>query len=661
MKSELSPSHAPVDPFKLFKRRVRSEQWLAALSLYAEVARTHAPDPGATLLYHVACSRSSELRVLPEEVSQPLVIASDGRVDIRRLVVTPWMRQGWLVEVVPVLRLLLASFPEQVEDRRTLASVLGRLKRWDEAIAEADQVAARQPADGSAHAARIRLRLQCGRLAEAEVVARETEHMALASPAHCHAWIDAFVRCEDIGSAVRIAQSVDPAALGDARAATSVLQAFSLDGRTQAAIAFGDEAIKQGLDNAALRRSLAQAHLASADGARQTAWAIKHLKAAVRMSPEDMRSNALYGETLLRSGKAEKALPYLEKSVRLAPGLAHLRSMYARSLLQLGQPSAAADQYLHLLNVDTGSTRWHRLAVAGLTRSARHDEAKQIFDAYVAHRMSSLPDDLETGLHRLWQQLDAAQIPQARLDWAWSLRDKTLTQERGPWERAARWGCLADRLLMDWLECREGRAAEAMSLLAELDVTERALSAAMSSGKGLLVATAHIGPLYAGPMVLELLGIPSRWLASTPGVAQASYAGNLISTSDQPEKNVAKACLQALQAGEAVCLAVDGAASVAAPRIAFEGQQITYSSFAARVAYRTGAASIFCAPCWVDGRIDFLIEPLPTPVGDEDNAAYAGRWRKAYLGCLRTALRGKPENLRMSGGIWRHITSDGSA
>ena len=35
--------------------------------------------------------------------------------------------------------------------------------------------------------------------------------------------------------------------------------------------------------------------------------------------------------------------------------------------------------------------------------------------------------------------------------------------------------------------------------------------------------------------------------------------------------------------------------------------------------------------------------------------AYALRWRQAYFEHLRAHVAGPPENLRLSGGIWRHV------
>ena len=106
-----------------------------------------------------------------------------------------------------------------------------------------------------------------------------------------------------------------------------------------------------------------------------------------------------------------------------------------------------------------------------------------------------------------------------------------------------------------------------MQLLGELDTGERFFAPLLAAGRGVVVATAHVGPMYAGLMALELLGIPSRWLATAPSIAQSSYAAALISTADQTETQVAKACMRALASGHVLCLAVDGAANPAAPRV----------------------------------------------------------------------------------------------
>ena len=49
------------------------------------------------------------------------------------------------------------------------------------------------------------------------------------------------------------------------------------------------------------------------------------------------------------------------------------------------------------------------------------------------------------------------------------------------------------------------------------------------------------------------------------------------------------------------------------------------------------------------------IEPMPDARADESPDDFATRWQQAFLGSLRRYLSGEPENLRLSGGIWRHL------
>jgi len=50
-----------------------------------------------------------------------------------------------------------------------------------------------------------------------------------------------------------------------------------------------------------------------------------------------------------------------------------------------------------------------------------------------------------------------------------------------------------------------------------------------------------------------------------------------------------------------------------------------------------------------------VLERLPDAQEGEDEEVFGDRWREAFLQSLRGFLGGAPENLRLSGGIWRHI------
>ena len=601
---------------------------------------------------HAAADPARDMAALPPALSP----VEDGWRDVRRLLVSPFVREGKFVPAIAALEVLVAAYPSRIDDRRLLASLLGRTEQWDRAIAVADAAAGIEPDAAALHAARIQLRVQAGRLAEAADVARATVGLVHREPGDAYSWMLAFVRNGDAADAARVAAALDPNELPNERVATMAVRALLEDGRVAAAICLGDAALSAGHDCAALRSSLGLAHLRRGSEDDRKTHALTHFEAGLKASPADVRLLTLYGETLLRAGRAKEALAPLEQAIGLAPDLEQTRALYARALRYTLQYGEAADQMMMLVEKSPDKLLWQRAAIGALSQAGRSTQAEALYAQYVAKRGAHLPATFQEALDQLDERLDTAPIPQARLDWAWSLRGDP-NADRAEWERRARWGHLVDHLLYDWLECREDSAEEAMQVLGELDTGERFFAPLLAAGRGVVVATAHVGPMYAGLMALELLGIPSRWLATAPSVAQSSYATALISTADQTEAQVAKACMRALGSGYVLCLAIDGAANPAAPRTTFEGQDVTYSSFASHLAHRLRVPSVFYAPRWENGHVAYTLEMLPAVEPGEDADAYSLRWQKAYFERLREHVAGPPENLRLSGGIWRHVQS----
>ena len=590
------------------------------------------------------------------ELKPALADTPDGWRDVRRLLVAPLVREGKFAPAMDALDILIAQYPSRVDDRRLLVSLLGRTEQWDRAITEADAAAAIEPDNAALHGVRIQVRVQAGRVAEAAEIARATLPLAQREPAEAYYWLMAFVRNGDASEAAQIAAALDATKLPNARVATMAVRALLDDGRIEASIQLGDAALAAGHDCAPLRASLGQAHLRRGTEADRKTHALTHFEAGLAAAPTDVRLLSLYGETLLRAGRYKEAAPPLAKVIELAPELEQTRALYARALRYTLQYDDAADQMVKLVEKSPDKLLWQRAAIGALSQAGRKAEAESLFTKYLAQRGAKLPPTFQEALDQMEQRLDTAPIPQARMDWAWSLRGDT-SIDRATWERRARWGHLVDHLLFDWLECREEQAEEAMQMLGELDTGERFFAPLLASGRGVVVATAHVGPMYAGLMALELLGIPSRWLATAPSIAQSSYAAALISTADQTEAQVAKACMRALGAGNVLCLAIDGAANPAAPRTHFEGQEVTYSSFAAHLAHRQGVPSVFYTPRWENGKVAYTLEMLPSVAPGEDADTYALRWQKAYFERLREHVAGPPENLRLSGGIWRHVSA----
>ena len=290
----------------------------------------------------------------------------------------------------------------------------------------------------------------------------------------------------------------------------------------------------------------------------------------------------------------------------------------------------------------------HRRAIAGRPPAR---EAEALFERYVAQRGLRLPPTFREALDQLDERLDSAPIPQARLDWAWSLRgDAQPTASTGS---AARAGAI-------WwiIYCSTGSnaartASKGHAAAGRTGHRRTVLRAAAGGGGPGVVATAHVGPMYAGLMALELLGIPSRWLATAPRIARSSYAAALISTADQTGAQVAKACMRALASGH-----------VQLPGRGRRGQ----SRRAARILRGTGSDVFrFSRPIWRiaracrrcsmrlagerQGGLHAGAAAAATPGEDAD--AYALRWRQAYFEHLRAHGRsaGEPAPER------RHLAS----
>ncbi|BAN24846.1 tetratricopeptide repeat protein [Caballeronia insecticola] len=654
---DAQPAKQSVDAFAACRRAVLKSDWATGLAAFSAAAAAGAKPDAAALVYRaIALIRShDDPSQAIAQLDAALVREANVRDDLRRLLVSPLVREGALSAAADVLSVVVEAWPDGADDRRLLSSLLGRLKRWDEAIAHADAAARACPDDAPLQAARIQLRLQAGRADDAAHVARATLELARRSGKHAHTWLIALMRGGDTALAAGFAGTLDADAASDERVAAAMVQALLNDERFDAAVHAGEAALASGQDGAALRSQLGQACLARGTPEDRHARAIEHFSRGLALAPDDIRLVSLLGETLLRAGRYAESIPHLQRACELAPALEQSRALLARALRYAGRHAQAADTLVTLVSQHPERGRWQRLAAAALSQAGRHDEASALYAGYLRARSASLPASFDEAMAALDRKIDTLAIPRARLDWAWSLRRDTGQLTRAQWERAARWGHLADHLLLEWLECRDDRIEEAFNLLGSLDETERVLMPLMANGKGVVVATAHVGPMYAGLMVLELLGIPSRWLSTTPGVTSAKYASALISTADQSEAQVAREALRALQSGFAVCIAVEGALDPAAPRVPFAGQEITYSSFAARAAHRLGLPSVFYAPRWENGKIVGTLELMPAVRPGEDVEVYAMRWQQAYLGHLRAHLAGAPENLRLSGGIWRHV------
>ena len=642
------------DPFNAAREAILRGDWATGAAAYAQVYDLgEVPSALDELLagiaqFHLGKDGDRLAWLTPE-----LIEDADGEAPLRHLLLVPLVRSERFEDACRVLEPLAEVAIDPIGTRRNLASLLARIGREDDAIKYLDESAEILPDELSVQGDRIRFRLMAGYIAEAAAIASEIAPEITESAEEAQLVLQALLRNGDIAQAMALAGKFNPAHFSSPELAASVVYTYLSANLPLEALEAGEAAIAAGADSPALRGHLGEAMLHVGSPKEISETALAHLEAGLKRDGGNKRLNALYGEALLKSNRAEEAVQVLEKASRAEIKSPKTRLLYARALRATGRFDAAADEYVQVLERKQNVWSAHRQAAGALKQAGRIEEANQVFQSMIAKRRSTLAPSFQEALASLDDRIEDTNIPQTRLDWAWSLYAEKETTDRSEWERRAKWGMLADHMIVDWLECCEEQAEEAVGMMGDVTAANEILEPLKS--KGGVIATAHVGPLFSGPILLRMCDMPSRWVASTPALGDAHYASSVISTSDQTDSQVVRECLKSLDRGQAVGIAIDGSGRLGSPTTPFQGQDISYSDFAAKAAYRSKLPSVFYAARWEGDRLDYTLAPLPSVELDESLDRFEARWREAYLAYLLDHLTGPPENLRMAGGLWARI------
>ncbi|WP_410677107.1 Vi polysaccharide transport protein VexE [Citrobacter braakii] len=637
---------------------LKQEDWEGLCHYFGqhpEKVRDSAGNEQNIILFAIACLRKDETDAALTLLSDRVLTAKNSRDLLRRWVISP-LASHHRDAVLQVVNKLLAVNVCQPEDVLLVASVLLKSKQY----ATVADLAERAWLAFSGNRKIFALHLRSLTLVDKELQAIS---LARTQAQEVPPRGDMIETCLRFLNKSRLPEDHDLArallpffALEKQESAGLAVDTLCAVGKYQEAIQTGESALARGLDGAALRRSLGLAHYQSGRSREAKLQAAEHWRHALQFNPDNLRIVTLYADALIRTGQNEKAIPLLQQSLATHPDLPYVRAMYARALRQVGQYAAASDEFVQLAREKGVTSKWNRYAAAALLQAGKTSEAESIFEHYIQARASHLPQSFEEGLLALDGQISAVNLPPERLDWAWEVAGRQSGIERDEWERRAKWGYLADNYLLDWLECRGEQADEPMYRLADISHVEQFFQRLQLDKRGCIVVSAHMGAMYAGPMILSLLEMNSKWVASTPGVLKGGYGERLISVSDKSEADVVRACIQTLHSGQSLVVAIDGALNLSAPTIDFFGQQITYSTFCSRLAWKMHLPTVFGVPVWRDGRIHFVLEKMVDPQRFESQSSFIERWKDNYLKCVTQILNSGPENLRLSGGIWRNIT-----
>jgi len=572
---------------------------------------------------------------------------------LRKHIIAPSMNAKNFVFAQKILELIIKNHPESIIDLMTLSSVLIRQDKRPEGCVYLEKILALDKENYPIAAQLIQIKLQTD-IEKAIILAKHYQYAYDFDERLLKISLQVLLKSKNTSFALNTLLNMD-------------YSKYSLEvGILAAQIALDEgryclvESIFKRSQNAAYQDAriyfiLAKSRLAQGLYLNEV---IELLSEANKLDAENIQINSLLGDLLLKTGNYQKALIHLEKVKNLAPQNPQTRIQNAKALKFLGNYQEAAQEMLEVVKLLPLSIQWRRYAASALAQAGRHDESLTIFNEGVTLRNKALPESFAKGLEQLGDKVDAVNIPQARWDWLNAMinnRAPLNNTQNNHYKKQAMWVNLLDHFLIDWLECRPHQADEAMTYFKDLSAIDILLQNTLNQGKGIILAGAHVGPLFSIPLALELLGLPHKWLASTPKVSSMSYKDSLISTSEHSEGQIVRQIIKALQENKIIAFAIDGAINPAAPRVNFENQSITYSDFAAKISYRTQTHSFFTVCRWNENRFCLSLDPLPLPAPDEKIEAYCSRWTTSYLNSLRDYLIESPENARLSGGIWRNI------
>ncbi len=638
------------------RAHVDAGQWSRAAELFRKMERASGLSPNENAYLGVALTNLNEIDDAIIRFDDQALATSTIRRFVRRRAVVPQIQSRNFPNAEAVLRRLLEVAPDNIANLASLATVLLREGNEEEALECLHRAYQLDPASVKLRSRIIRTCLRIGDVSGACRFALKEKDKWSEDGRFAHLSALALMRSGKPDIALGAAEAIHRDAGSDPEAMATAAEVFLATAQPHRTLEVGRTVLHRKNETARIRYLMARASLKRGD---DPSIAMHHLRRCRSLEPDHLAATELLATLSMQSGNFKSAVTLLECALRIDPQRVDSRLNLAEALRFLRRHDYAAEVLSEAMALDGEARTWKRQAVSALIRAGQHDEAATAFEQYRRQRETKLPDCLPAGLNMLYDQTGRADIDPAALDWAWKVTQNLPAQkryhDRFAWERMARWGHLADRLMMDWLECRPDGEQELSDVFGDLSEAGNKLYKAMDDGRGAIIATAHLGPLHAGPPALRRLGLPYKWFGSTPSVSPLAGDGSLIALGELSDTDVAVAFHVALSKGHAVVTAVDGAPDPAAPTLRFEGQDIPFSLLPARAAFRSGVASFFAMPYWKRGSIEFLVKPMPEPQRNEEQHSFEVRWTDAYVAHLKNGFALGPENLRLKGGLWRDL------
>ena len=241
-------------------------------------------------------------------------------------------------------------------------------------------------------------------------------------------------------------------------------------------------------------------------------------------------------------------------------------------------------------------------------------------------------------------------VGSAQLAWAWR-NFGSRHVDRTAWERAARFGAAANRLILDWMDCAPDRLDELDALILPLD--DHVEQMLRGRNRGALYLGAHVGVVAAGVHFVRSRRSPLQIMGTA--TRSAFLGGGFFVDFGKPL--ALREVLRAIDGGISVGMTGDNPHSrnTATATLA-DGTRVRLMRRIPRLIWKHRIDCLYGFPLWQGDRIRIHIDAnAPSPEHGEPYPDWEARWLGAYLAKIMNMLRTGPENLRLSGGFWENI------
>ena len=382
--------------------------------------------------------------------------------------------------------------------------------------------------------------------------------------------------------------------------------------------------------------------------------ALVALQAAAAANPADVNIANLEAQMLISLGRPQDALAAYD---RLPDERINntMRIRYAKAQELAGDLDGAIATNMQVLNSVPDDKALRRKLVGLCVRAQKDDLARDLYQDGLVRLGSELSPSVSDNIDRILNSDCRGFIPDARAIWFEQVAKDAGRPLPQNWRADAGHVAAIDQFIVEYAQVHTDGVHQLADLVEVTPEAYDTLERGLQLGKGAFIASAHVGMLYAGPIVMNKIGKPFAYVASVPDLGQPGVSNGLISTSTNDVGAVGRRILMALRTNQPVAIAIDGAGTASTEVRKIFGKEARLSDFVPRIAARTKTPSYFPRITKSGTKAAFSLITLPAIEDGEEEAQFVARWLDFYAQQVEEFLLEHPEAMRGTGGIWTRL------